>query len=334
MVTAASTVSGLPASVIAQAQANATAPNYNGVTAGSDLASIGSRAMLVDLTIKKWAARAKDKKVSAQVAEDNGSDPTMGSYSKLLLAKDALKEINEIATSLYAEHIRRTLPWLDNGARMLSASGYFEYSALVAAAEVKWDAAVARFIANYDSYHNAAIVSLGLLYDPNDYPEAAQLRKKFAIGYNVFPIPDAQDERLRAAVGADEAEKIAIKITEAQNSAYAAAVQTVYERIADVISHMSEKLRAYTVTADGTTGVFRDSLVDNVKDLVGILPTLNVTGDPMITEITARLETELCAVPAVDLRVNSRARTRVADSADAILAQMQGLFGAAAGGRS
>ena len=78
---------------------------------------------------------------------------------------------------------------------------------------------------------------------------------------------------------------------------------------------MAERLKAYKPAVrkgDTTEGQFRDSLVENVRSLVGLLPAFNLTGDDLLADITARMERDLCSLDASELRDDAKARKAVA----------------------
>ncbi len=285
------------------------------------MTSITERAMLVDLTIKQWTAAKHDRKVTQQVADLHGSDASMGRYHKLLIGREALEQLRQIATAAGQEHRRRTLPWLDNGARMLSAEGYFAYTEVMRQYEAQWEPALDDFVRDYPDYVDEARRRLNGLFRPEDYPPVQCVRDRFAFGYNIFPLPSQQDFRVQ--LGDAETARVQASIEEQVNQALDAAMKDVWERIRDVVGHMAERLRAYTVSADGVSGAFRDSLVQNVRDLVDILPSLNVRNNPAIAEFTERMKAELCNSSPQTLRCSKLARERTAAAAEDILSRVQ-----------
>jgi len=100
----------------------------------------------------------------------------------------------------------------------------------------------------------------------------------------------------------------------------------VWQRIHDVVSHAAERLTAYS--ADSWTGKvsnpFRDTLITNIRDLVSLLPRLNVTADAQLEAMRARLEQTLCAYDPQQLRESPIVRQTAADEAARILADMAG----------
>jgi hypothetical protein len=77
---------------------------------------------------------------------------------------------------------------------------------------------------------------------------------------------------------------------------------------------------AYT---GGKAGSFRDSLVENVRELVEVLPMLNVTGNPLVAEITRDLD-RLGSVEPGALRESETLRQETKAAAEAIVAKMEG----------
>ncbi len=282
--------------------------------------TISTRAMLVDLTIRQWSGTKNDKTVSREVARNHGADETMGRYNKSLISKEAIEKIRKLAVEIAAEHRRRTLPWLDTGARILSSAGYQDYAAKMREFSDRWDVAVSDFVSNYDDYRDDARNRLGSLFNDADYPSRWAISERFAVGYNVLPVPDASD--FRVDLGDYETARIQRSIEDASRAATEQAMGDVRDRIVDTVTHMVDRLNAYTVTAEGVSGVFRDSLVENVRSLVDILPSLNLTQNPALDRTISRMRDELCKHSADKLRIDRRAREETAAAAADILSTM------------
>lgn len=279
---------------------------------------VSERAMLVDLTIKKWSAAKHDKKISAEVADNHGADADSGRYNKRLIAKDALAAIKKIAGEAMDDHYAMTLPWMDAGARMLPSAAYFSYEATMRAHGERFEAAVAQFVTDYPSHRAQARINLNGLFSETDYPHESEIKSRFTFGFNFFPLPSASDFRVN--LGALEIDRIRQQIENSTQAAFEDAVKDVYNRIGNVVGHMAGRLRAYNVTADGVEHPFRDSMVENVRELAALLPALNVTEDAGIAQVSASIAQELCTYDADTLRASQNAREKTADAADAILA--------------
>jgi hypothetical protein len=94
----------------------------------SDAPSISSSAMTVDFNASVWTARKKDHKASAEVTHANHADKGVASVSKNLLGDcQELRAVQKFAANTRNIHYSMTMPWSDNGSRLLTTAQYFKY---------------------------------------------------------------------------------------------------------------------------------------------------------------------------------------------------------------
>lgn len=281
--------------------------------------TIAERAMLVTVNISTFNAIKTDAKITREVADSHNSDVTMGQYKKATIAKEALEPIKKLAGEIRTEHYRRTLPWGDDGSRILTGAGYWDYADWMRQRESDWTPLVDAFLTAWPSYVDDARQRLNGLFNPADYPSAYELRRRFSFRWTVRPVPTAGD--FRVELGAAEVDAIRQQIEDGLNVTVQAAMVDVWDRIKTVVSAMAERLRAYDPAKPGANP-FRDSLVGNIRELVGILPSLNLTNDPNVARFADEMR-ELCAHDAQSLRDNMFTREDVAAKAEAMLDQMR-----------
>lgn len=288
--------------------------------------NISSRAMLVNLTIRQWSARKHDKRVSQEVADNHGNDVALGRFNKSLVERDALKPITTAVTVLREYHYKNTLPWLDTGARILPAANYLAYTGEIRKLRAGFEEAVADFLGRYDRYVDEAERRLGTLYRPDEYPSRHDIADRFAIDVGFLPLPEAND--FRVELGDLEERRIKAEIEERMAAAVEQAHRSLWQRVHEAVAHMVERLNAYQKDADGKVmATFRDSLVGNVRELVELLPRLNLTNDPELERMRQRIARELAVEEAETLRDNATVRASVARAAEDILSQMAGYIG-------
>ncbi len=285
----------------------------------SQIQSIADRAMLVRMTIRRFSAAKTDKKVTKEVADNHNADQTMGNYRKNLISKDPLKEIALIESNTRLEYYRVTLPWDQDGSRILTSDAYFKFAEYMRAQQAKWDEAVEVFIANWDSHVADAKVKLNGLFNPADYPDKTRLRRKFAIEWDVRPVPTAADFRVN--LGADEIAKVKSQIEASVQATVDNAMQDVWKRLQSVVQKMSERLKAYDPQNPGVHS-FRDSLVTNIAEMLELVPSLNLTGDANVARFCDDIRAGLIVSPQA-LRDSDATRNDVARRADEILAKME-----------
>jgi hypothetical protein len=73
-------------------------------------------------------------------------------------------------------------------------------------------------------------------------------------------------------------------------------------------------------------GRFKNSLVDNIKEVVDLIPQLNITKSKDLEEIADRLNQELCSVAPDALRYDLNKRKEVVEKAERIMADLEGYF--------
>jgi hypothetical protein len=279
--------------------------------------SIASSAMLVELSISTWTARKLDKKVSTQVDLDNGAKTKVVNANKNLMAgTGVLDTIVKYAANARAWHLSQTLPWTDNGSRLLPMSNFVNYKKQLGELEANYEALVDKFIIAYPNLVSAAAFQLGTLFDRNEYPDESSLKKKFKFTYSFFPVPTAGDFRI------DINEEAKAEIMANCNSAYQDrlnnAMREAWSRLHECLSRMSERL---TDNADGSRKIFRDSLVENGVELVTMLKHLNITQDPKLELARRELQSAIGAHDLDSLRDNSNAREAVKMRVDSILSK-------------
>jgi len=275
---------------------------------------IGNNAMLVELNMSVWTARKMDKKVSEEVDVAKNTKARAGNYHKKLLAGSTkLDAIQRISTAVRTWHYMNTLPWSDNGARLLPMKNFFEYKQVLNQFEKQFNDAVEDFLAEYPALVSSAAFTIGSLFDRNEYPDVEDIRDKFRFRYAFTPVPDAGDFR----VDVEEQTKQELK---AQYEGYyqnklQEAMKDAWDRLHTTLTHMSERLD-YT---DENKKKFWDSMFTNASDLCGLLTKLNVTSDPKLEQARQDLERALNGVEPSTVRESQEVRESVKKRVDDIL---------------
>ena len=287
--------------------------------------SLSSRAMLSALSISQWSARKHDREASEEIAVRHGAKSDVGRYNKVLIPREALANVQKIAGEARREHYFMTLPWDDAGYRVLPAAAYMDHTDRLRTYSTEFARAADAFAAQFEQLVSEARSRLGGLFRADDYPSAAEIREKFAFETRVLPLPDAGD--FRVALGDEERERIKRQIKASVEASLTIASRDLWQRLYEAVSHMAERLSAYTVSEEGVAHPFRDSVVTNVVRLVDVLPKLNVTGDPELERLTAQVRSSLLVDPK-ELRRSDDVREETRRAAAAIAQQMAGYMAA------
>ena len=160
------------------------------------------------------------------------------------------------------------------------------------------------------------------MFDRNEYPDVEKVRSKFGFRYSFSPVPEAGD--FRVDVEEDALNELKQQYESHYKSKLDEAMQDTWDRLHDVLSHMSEKL-AFTNDAYDENGVkvkptrFHTSTITNAVDLCELLTTLNVTNDPKLEEARMKLERALVGIDADTVKESQEIRHSVKAKVDSIL---------------
>ena len=270
-----------------------------------------NKAMLVSINIKMWEGRKVDKKASREVAENNHADEKRaGRYNKHLLSDaPCLEKIKTLVGQIRQYVYKVTLPWQDDGGRILPSDLYFPFMEQMRAFDAQFRDAFAEFLCEYDSYIEANRSYLGDMHRREDYPTPEKLANKFVLTYKVWPLPCGGD--FRAGLSTEEQEKQAQLIDQAVRDSVQQGIQSLWLRLHTVVKRMAERL------ADPDGKVYK-TLVTNIQELVNILPLLNIARDPELAKLAETANQQLCQYTSEDLKKDSAMRQQTAECATAL----------------
>lgn len=293
--------------------------NYNLVTPSTTTPSIASSAMLVELSISRWTAMKLDKRASSDVTSQNHAKKGMARVNKSLLGGCAeLDAIHKLTGAARNMHYAMTMPWSDTGLRLLPTAQYFKYHQTMTEMQAEFDRLVYQFLDAYDWEISQAQATLGALFNRDEYPTRTGLINKFGFKLSYIPLPEAGDFRID--VGAEATAQLRAEYDKFYSTQLQSAMTDVWQRTYDALSRMSERL-------DHSEGkkIFRDSLVENVLDMVELLRACNVTGDTQMTAMADRLDAALRFVTPDGLRRSETARIETKAAVDAAIASLPSL---------
>lgn len=281
-----------------------------------NIAGVARAAMLVDLNIRLYSGRKQDKTTQAEVTTAKGANSKQAAsvYKNLFANCAELDAITKFQARARSEHYRRTLPWSDNGQRLLPTSQFLEYTTAMGAFRQEFDTLVAAFVAKYDTLVAAAAFQLGTLFDRSEYLDGDKIAQRFAMELAYSPLPTSGDFRLDIE---SEVQGDLVRQYEARaNEMLAQASQDSWTRLHGVLSKLSERL---VVDKDGKKNVFHDTLVTNAEDLCDLLKDLNITGDKDLERARKRLQEALMGVTPKELREELSTRLDVKRQVDVML---------------
>lgn len=283
------------------------------------MTDLSNRALLVSLNVSQWTARKLDKRETADVTARNGAASNAARVNKSLLPLAAsLEAVHTIAGSARTTFYKHSLPWANEGMRVIKADGYLGFTQLMSAHRSDWLKAVDTFVSDYPSLVADAHLLLGGLYRAEDYPNPSDIARKFSMDITFMPVPSANDWRI--SLGDAEMDSLRRQITAKVQESQGVAMREAWDRLFKAVSSIKERV------SDPDKRKFK-GLLDCSIELCSILPTLNVADDPNLERMRRELEQSLTGVNSDALNASPAYRSEVADKMTAIMDKMSSFYG-------
>lgn len=291
--------------------------------------ALTERAMVMNLSISRWQGQRLDREASQRVTEQAGANSDAARVNKHLVPKEALAPVLTAANAVRDHFITNTLPWRDNGDRLMPRQLYTKFIEQHEKLTAEFNHAVDLFLnIDYPKAKAQAEFRMGSLFNPDDYPSVTELRYRFRVTLDFEPLTTANDFRVQ--IDQAHVDKVKAAMEDAAMRRVQTAQADVWKRLLERVGRYQERLAG--TNDDGKPAVFRDTLVDNLEELVEMIPGLNILDDPDIETIRQQILDKLSGHTASDIRKNPDLREELAGDAKAIVDQMQGFMRAFGGG--
>jgi len=286
--------------------------------------SIANECMLVNLQVGLWMGYRLDKEASRQVTENAGAELDAARVNKHLIPKESLKPVQSAASSIRSHFYNKTLPWKDNGDRLLTRKMFTKFVEEHERLAHEFNKEVDEFANKaYLRAKDQAAFRMGELFNPDDYPAADVIQRKFYVHLDIDAVTEAGD--FRVEMDAAHVKDIQQSMKRAMGDRINKAMGDVWARLADTLGHYAEKMSG--------DAIFRDSTVRNLEEIVEILPDLNILDDPNLEAIRMDIRQRLIGIEPKQLRTDKGTRSVAADEAKRIMDQMAGFMNAFAGAK-
>ncbi|HAT67040.1 MAG TPA: hypothetical protein DCS66_21015 [Flavobacteriaceae bacterium] len=258
--------------------------------------SIASSAVQIDLNISVWTARKLDRKVSEEIDGTKKTNTRAGNYNKHLLAgTKQLKDIQSLTGEIRNWHLRQTLPWSDNGTRLLPMKNFFKYKEQLTEYQHQFDTQVKQLVDDYPQLISLSAYNLGELFDRDDYPPTEEIESKFNLGYTIIPVPEAGD--FRVDIGNDIRQELETQYEDAYQQKVETAMSSAWSRLHTTLENMVTKLADPRWNEeDAKNPQVYDSFIGHGMELTSLLTSLNITDDHDLEQARIGLEQALAGV--------------------------------------
>ncbi len=280
--------------------------------------NLSSSAILIDFSVSQWTGRKLDKRASEEVEVSNSASLGVANVHKRIMGKcSELDAIHKFVGNLRNSHYSMTLPWSDQGLRIVTTMGLEKYTKAMTEKQQQFEKLVDKFMRVYATRIGEAETTLGNLFERDDYPSLEMMQSKFGWRLNFIPIQESGD--FRVDIGNEQAEVLKEQYTKYYDTQYTNAMKDLWDRLYKPLSRMSERLD-YPEDADrDTKKVFTKTLVSNVTELLDLLKAFNVNDDRDMEMAHKKLRHALNGITPEALREDDHLRLDTKRSVDEVI---------------
>lgn len=292
-----------------------------------NIITIHDRAMQCYLRIGCWSARKLDTKATKKVTDGASATSDAARVNKHLLASadEKLRAIAKIGGEARRYLEDKTLPWDDAGNRLLPNESAIEVVSALTEYEKRFGEAVTDFIHEYPMLREQALANLGDLADSEDYPLPDQVRHRFSFRLSFTPVAKGFAD-VRTGLSDEQVAALEQHYQSNARRQVGDALTSAWLRLKDNLSKYSDRLREKD-DGSGKMEIFRDSMVENLRETCALLKTLNVFDDDSLERMRIRVERDIASFDANQLRESTVLAVSVKSEVDAVLEAMKQMMG-------
>ncbi len=257
--------------------------------------NIFNRALALNLEIGRFGTRKKVRSSAVQTDADH----TMLHISKDILDADEFKALARFDSETRNYIWRKSLPsQFRNGIQLIPFEDVTPVDEYLTQRVSERDALIEKAIARLDPIKADAETRLGSLFNDRDYPSDQKIRNCYSMTWNFveFGTPGklkSLNARLFERMLAQEKQRAVNEVDQIRLMLRAG--------MAEIVEHMVDRL---TPEADGKKKVFRDSMVDNVKEFLSDFEHKNIIDDAELAALVKQANEIMDGVTAKDLRTD------------------------------
>jgi hypothetical protein len=241
---------------------------------------IAKSCLLVKLSIGTYAGTTKSDKLSREAAiKHEAQEDAISTIIKAMDPEDR-KDIMLARSQARAIWLKDSLPWLDNGMRLVPVPKYLKMKDRLTAKGAEFEDAVQAAVDRYEEIRAKMETRVGKLAGEANLPTKEQFARKFRYSVRTSAVgSDVRIEGLAATeVAKIEADNEAL-ITEQLQASQRDVLARVIERLESIIEKLNE---VDDPKAKGKH--FKDSLIGNVKKVCDEMQSLNILGSAKLAE--------------------------------------------------
>lgn len=267
-------------------------------------------AVLVKFTKHGSALAVKDLNAAAVVDKEYNSKHAGKFMKKLMDDSRKFKDVHSKLNEAYLWHRNVTMPFLDNGMRMLNVEKLDEYMQKMASFKSDIQRLLLDLKPEWDNEIAKDMQRLGGLANPKDYPDFNEVEYRYKIDVKVLPVPEAGDFRFNVD------KEITEELDRMKQQARIEGRQEVYGRVENVVS-------AAMSNCSKDKPRIHETLLTNMADLADIMKYLNIHDDAEMSVVACKLKELAESATTFNLRNDEVVRKNLARDCEDFLNKLR-----------
>jgi hypothetical protein len=248
---------------------------------------IQSKVLIVRPSISMPGNSRTDEALTDEVHVNHHMDDKAGRYVKQLYPSNSLKPLTKIAGEARRYHKQNTVTC--SFGDLLPTVRFENYKQVIDGYTRQFHAEADRFQANFDSIMAEARRIHQGTFKPEFYPTRETVREEFKFSLFTAPLPRSNDLVVQYMAEDRLAELRASLDQEVQRAGRDAGRQ--------VMARVLARVQKICDTLANPDAIFRDSLIENLRDMVQLAPALNIADDPSISAVVRECADKLLKAP-------------------------------------
>jgi len=294
--------------------------------------SLNTAAVLVSLTLRTWSNNKLDEKISDEVssryAVDNDAEAAAQSPGRVLRSwktllpsgkHTSIGRLMAVSRDLRKFHYDNTLPYTIHGPRLLPMANYEKYMESFRGFVRQLDQAKAEFVQDYPRLKAFAARRLGQAYREDDYPQVDVILSSFGASLKTIPVP-AGDQVLKLdGLPPQTAAQLKKEVEADLQEAFTKANEAIWQRLYQATQGLVHSL--------GKNKHLKDASIRNMRELLDVLPRLNLARDERLDNLHKQLEVTLEGITGAELRSNDALAEQTRKGAQSVMSVMAAFMG-------
>jgi len=277
--------------------------------------SLGEKAMISRLNVSKHGNQKFDRNISRETNMRLGAEEDSGRFNKPLVRRKnpVVAQVTRTYGLLRNYHNNQTIPWDDNGGRLLSALKYNEFCRNLRGYIDEYTKAFNVYIDRWDELVAEAQRKHGRMFKLSEYPTQEEVRNsKFGVYHSFDLIPSGNNSYDIRDISDEDRERIAEEIDKRVSERLEESMKEPWKRLHEAVSRVVDTL------SDPVKG-FHKTMLTNIVELVQVMSSLNIGEIPELDYMTQQIQYKLAYLDIPDLKTDKYYREDAAKEAQKIL---------------